>query len=52
VIGARLTPSYCAGLSEVMMIRLTPSVASRCVSRGIGIAPTASCPPVIATAEL
>ena len=46
------TPEYLAGSSLVMMIRLTPSASRRRLSAGIGRAPAAFWPPVIATAPL
>ena len=51
-LSASETCSYAAGFSVVMMTCLTPSAISSVVSASIGIAPTACCPPVIATTEL
>ena len=45
-------PEYLAVSSLVMMIFFTPSASSRRLSAGIGSAPAAFCPPVIATAPL
>ena len=50
--GAHWTVPYLSGSSVMTTMRFTPSAWSERVNSGTGIAPAASWPPVIATAEL